>query len=128
MGEVVDPWIVQPVKQYTQVPNGFYTAIFKGVEDITLEKDGSLKWRFTWEVKTGPEAGHLATSLESRSINPMTEAGRLVGGLLGRELVQGESVKAAIEACIGKIYMVNVAVGDKGGKPQVRSCGKPPAM
>ena len=47
---------------------------------------------------------------------------------MGRDLVLNENVKTAIDACIGKTYMVNVAAGPQGGKPCVRTVDKPPQM
>jgi hypothetical protein len=109
------------------VPIGFYSAAYKGVEEVKLP-DGSLKWRFAWEVKAGPETGHVASALVDRSISPNTHAGRLIAGLLGRAIVVGENVQDAIDACKGKVYAVSVQQGPKGGKPSVQSVGQPPAM
>jgi hypothetical protein len=46
--------------------------------------------------------------------------------LLGRALVEGENVKAAVDGCVGKTYLINIQPGPQGGKPAVRSVGKPP--
>ncbi len=125
MTEAANPWIVQAPKQSAQVPIGFYTAAFNGVEEVKLQ-DGSLKWRFAWEVKTGPEQGKQASALVDRSINPNTHAGRLIAGLLGRAIIVGENVQASVDACKGKTYLVSVQAGPKGGKPSAQSVGKPP--
>jgi hypothetical protein len=122
----LDPWIVQAAKQQAQVPNGFYKSKFMGVEDFSMPQDGSLKWRFTWEILTGEHKGELASALTDRSINPNTLPERLISGLLGRAIVAGENVKAAAEAAVGKTYMVNVQPGPQGGKPGVKSVGLPP--
>ncbi len=61
-----------------------------------------------------------------RTINPNTLAGTLIAGLLGKAVVIGDDVKAEIDACVGKTYLASVQPGPKGGKPGVRSCGKPP--
>lgn len=123
-----NPWVVQPPKQTGQVPNGFYTGEFQGVEEFALPQDGSLKWRFAWQVDNGPEKGKMATALTDRSISPTTLPGRLIAGLLGRPLVAGENVQEAVAACVGEHFLVSVEAGPKGGKPGVRSCGKPPQM
>jgi hypothetical protein len=123
-----NPWIVQPPKAaFASLPVGFYLGKFVGVEEVTL-KTGESKWRFAWEVKSGAEAGKLATALTDRSISPTTLPGVLISGLLGRAIVAGENVKDAIDACKGKVYMVSVAPGPKGGKPCVRTVGPPPQM
>jgi hypothetical protein len=122
-------WIVQAPKQAGdwQVAVGFHLGIFKGVEEYKMQ-DGSVKWRFAWEVQKGQEQGKLATALTDRKISPTTLPGALITGLLGRPLVAGEDVKAAVDACVNKAYLVNVQPGPKGGKPGVRSVGQPPPM
>jgi hypothetical protein len=120
-------WIVQAPKQITPVPVGFHTGAFAGVDDVKLQ-DGSLKWRFSWEVKAGPEQGKVASALVNQGINPNTHAGRLIAGLLGRPIVVGENVKTAIDGCRGKTFLVSVQPGPKGGKPSVQSVGLPPQM
>lgn len=122
-----NPWVVQTPKQVAQVPVGFYTASFKEVEEVKLQ-DGSLKWRFTWEVKGGAEAGKQATALTDRNINANTLPGVLISGLLGRAIIPGENVQASVDACKGKTYLVSVQPGPKGGKPCGRTVGQPPAM
>lgn len=126
-----DPWVVQTPKQTAQVPIGTYFADYKGVEDKTIKDSAgveSIKWLWTWEVKTGPEAGKLATALTDRNITPTALPGRLIAGLLGRSLVAGENVKKALDACIGKSYLVSVQPGPKGGKPGVQLVSPPPQM
>jgi hypothetical protein len=107
---------------------GFHVGPFKGIEDFKLPNSSELKWRFAWEVQSGSEKGNFATSVTDRSIDPNKLAGVLIAGLLGRPLVPGENVEEAVKACIGKVYMVNVQPGPKGGKPCVRSVSKPPPM
>lgn len=130
MSEAVkpDPWVVREAKEFKPLPVGFYTTLFKGVAEVTMPKDGSIKWRFEWEVKTGEHAGEQASALTDRSISPTTLPGRLIAGLLGRAIVPGENVKDAVDGCKGKTFLVNIAGGPQNGKPCVRSCGKPPAM
>jgi hypothetical protein len=120
-------WIVQEAKQLNPVPDGAYTGPFKGVEDFKL-KTGEDRWRFLWQVASGPYQGRIAPSLTDKDINPNTLAGRLIAGLLGRPLQPGENVKAAVEACVGQTYMFVVQPGPKGGKSMVRVVSKPPQM
>jgi hypothetical protein len=128
MPEVNDPWVVQPPKQTAQVPVGAYTAEFVGLEDFALPTSGEVKWKWRWLVKAGPEQGKEATALTDRVIRPTTLPGELISGLLGRPLVNGENIKAAVDACKGKHYMVVVRPGPKQGKPGVRVVSKPPQM
>ena len=122
-----NPWVVQAPKQFKDQPIGFHLADYQGVEEKPLQQ-GEIKWRFSLKVKSGEHAGNIISALTDRDINSNTLPGRLISGLLGRELKVGENVKAALDSCIGKTYMVNVAAGPKGGKPGVKSIGKPPAM
>ncbi len=122
-----DPWVVQAPKQREQLPIGNYIGPFKGVEEIKLQ-DGSLKWRWSWTVKSGPAAGKVASCLTDKSISPTTLPGRIISGLLGRALIPGENVKESIDACVGKDYMVAVQTGPQNGKPCVRMVTKLPQM
>ena len=103
---------------------------FLKVEEVALkpfdEKDDGLRWRWTWEVTTGQYKGQMATALTKRDIASNTHSGRLIAGLLGRELKDGDKVKVLIDACIGRSYMVSVQAGPKNGKPSVQSVSKPP--
>ena len=121
-----NPWIVQASKQVAQVPNGAYVASFKGVETIKLQ-DGSERRRWAWEVKSEEQKGKLATALTDQSVSAVALPGRLIAGLLGRELVHGEDVKAAIEVRVGKDYYLGVKdshlVDRTGGRiEQRRGC------
>jgi hypothetical protein len=121
-----NPWVVQEKPAaYVPLPVGFYLADFVSVESKEMPPDG-WRWRWTWRVASGEHAGKDATALTGQAIHAGSQAGNLTTGLLGRPLVAGEDVQAAIAACIGKRYMVGQQPGPKGGKPAVRSCGKPP--
>jgi hypothetical protein len=126
MVEQANPWVVQAPKQSEPVPTGFYTGPFQGIEDA--EVNAETKWRFVWEVATGDHKGKKATALCDRAINKNTLPGRLISGLLGRDLVVGENIQAAIGGCVGQTYLVSVQAGPKGGKPGVKSVGLPPKM
>jgi hypothetical protein len=128
MTENTNPWIVKAPKQTAPVPIGFYHATFKGVEDFTLPATGEVKWRFVWEITAGECKGKTASSLTNVEINANTLSGRLIAGLIGRPIVAGDNVKAEVEACIGKVYLVSQQAGPKGGKPAVQACDKPPSM
>jgi hypothetical protein len=121
-----NPWVVQEAKKFEPLPIGAYTGVFKGVEPCELE--GKPKWRFVFEVATGEHKGKTERTLVSPDIKPTTHAGQVISGLLGRALVAGENVEAAIKACVGQAYLIVVQPGPKGGKPSVRMVSKPPAM
>jgi len=119
-------WIVQTAKS-KQVPIGFYHGKFIGVTDYSMQ-DGKVKWRFAWQILSGQEKDNIASMLTERSISPTTLPGRLISGLLNREIKPGDNVKDEIDACIGKTYVIQVQNGPQGGKPGVRSVGVPPVM
>jgi hypothetical protein len=125
--ENVNPWIVQAPKAFKALPNGAYLGVFKGVEDYELQSS-ETKWRFLWEVSTGPHKGETASALCDKNINPNTLPGRLIAGLLEHPLVVGDDVKEKVEGCKDKPFLVMVSPGPKGGKPGVQSCSKPPPM
>jgi len=108
------------------MPPGVYLAIFEGCEPYTLE--GVPKWRWKFKVSTGAHAGSYPNCLTDQAIKATNHAGRIVAGLLEKALVEGENLQAGITACTGKIYLVSVQAGPKGGKPSVQSVGPPPPM
>ena len=126
MSDAENPWVVQPKASAAPVPPGAYLATFKGVEDYALPQTGEKRWRWAWLVTGEKERGKMATALTNIGITQGTQGGNLIAGLLNRALVDGEDVKAAIDACVGKTYTVTVQGGPKGGKPQVRSAFVPP--
>ena len=123
-----DPWVVGEQPTFAPVPQGMYLAVFDGVSDFTLPTTGEGKWKWTWKVVSGAEKDKIASALTNKGIHPTSLPGVLIAGLLGRAITPGENVQASIDGCKGKKYMVSVAPGPKGGKPGVRSVGKPPAM
>ena len=115
----INPWVIQPPKQNVIIPIGSYEAQFENVSEQSLS-DGSIKWRWSWRITSGAFTGKEATALTEQTINANTHAGRLVAGLLGRSLVDGENVKASIDACVGENYLIKIELGPQGGKAAVR--------
>jgi hypothetical protein len=129
-------WVVQaPKPKYEELPVGMYASDFAKVEDIVMDtkyitkpNDDGKRWRWSWSVATGQHTGKFATALTDKNLNPNSPAGMLIRGLLGRDLQVGENIKASIDACVSKRYLVSVAPGPRGGKPAVRSVSVPPEM
>jgi hypothetical protein len=129
-------WVVQaPKPKYEELPVGMYASEFAKVEEVVMDTkfitkagDDGKRWRWSWCVATGQHTGKCASALTDKNLNPNSQAGRLIRGLLGRDLQVGENVKASIDACVGKRYLVQVAPGLRGGKPAVRSVNVPPEM
>ena len=123
---VGDPWVVK-ASGGEPLPPGVYTARFVAVEPFeNLEKGITGKWKWTWEIASGPHKGTVGSALTDQSISPNTHSGRLVAGMAGRPIVCGDNVKALVDNAIGKTYMVRQAAGPKGGKPSVQSADVPP--
>lgn len=122
-----DPWTVQAPKQTAPLPVAMYLAKFVGVSNHTLQT-GEARWRWAWEVTSGEHVGKQASALTNIGVSPSSQAGVLIAGLIGQDLKTGDNVKSLVDACVGRVYMVSVQAGPKGGKPAVRSVGKPPAM
>ena len=121
-------WVVNEAKVGGGIPDGSYIAEYSGTTEFTHEKIDGPKWKWIFEVKTGTLSGRQTDALTAKEINPNTHAGRLIKGLLGRELVVRENVKAAIESCKGKRYLIVVGPGNKGGKSAVQHVARPPVM
>lgn len=110
------------------IPVGSYFTVFRGVEVFSNSKvEGKL--RFAWEIVTGPMKGKTATALTDMKLTPITHAGRLISGLVGRPLQPGEDASAlwtAVQSAIGKKFLVSVQPGPKGGKQSVQVVSTPP--
>ncbi len=97
------------------LPIGNYTATFAGVEIQPENKErgyaAGLRWKFT--VATGPCAGQTASRITSSSPTPKNACGKVLSGLLGRALTEGEAVDP--DTFVGKKYMIVVGAGQQGG-------------
>ncbi len=121
-----DAWVVKP-SGTEPLPVGPYQAGFLGVADYSNPDKGIAdKWQWTWEVVTGPHKGKKATAMTDRRLTPATHPGRLLTGMLGRPLVAGEDLKAAVDGLAGQPSLIRVAPGPKGGRPSVQSADRPP--
>jgi hypothetical protein len=115
-----NPWVVRESRKQAAIPVGSYIAEFRKVADFNNPKINGTKWKWEFPVVAGTHSGSIAEALTERDISPDTHAGRLVEGMLGRAVQPGEDVRAVIQACAGKRYLVTVAPGSQGGKPAVR--------
>jgi hypothetical protein len=124
-----NPWVVRQ-SGFVPIPPGSYIADFIGVSEVTIQtpKGPGVRWRWQWAVATGQQAGHIASAMTECDISPQTLAGRLIAGLIGRDVKAGDDVRAAVEDCKGKRYLIAVQPGPKGGKAGVRMVGPVPTM
>src|SRR5262245_17394797 len=97
------------------VPVGNYTSTFSGVESQPENKEkgygAGIKWKFT--VDAGPQAGQIASRITGPTPTPKNSCGKMLSGLLGRALREGEQIDP--DSFVGKKYMLVVAAGQNGG-------------
>ncbi len=97
------------------VPQGTYTATFSGIEPQPENKEKGyapgIRWRFA--VSAGPQAGQTASRVTGASPSPKNGAGKILAGLVGRALREGEQIDP--DHYVGKPYMVVVAAAQGGG-------------
>lgn len=97
------------------VPVGNYVGTFAGVEAQPENKEkgyaAGLRWK--WTVDSGPQAGQTTSRVTGASPSPRNGAGKILAGLLGRAIAEGEAIDP--DTFIGKKYMLVVATGQGGG-------------
>lgn len=94
------------------LPIGQYKTEFAGVEAAEANKDygPGLKWK--WKVTEGPCLGQTATRVTGPAPTPKNACGKMLSGLIGRSLAEGEEIDPA--AHVGKKYLVIVGQGQNG--------------
>lgn len=97
------------------LPVGNYVGVFLGVEaqPANAEKGYGPGLRWKWTVDAGPYAGQVASRVTGPTPTPKNSCGKILSGLLGRALKEGEDVDP--EALVGKRYLLIVAPGQGGG-------------
>jgi hypothetical protein len=100
-------------------PPGTYKAVLTAIESTTHPEYGE-GLRFSWQIAEGMSAGLLAARTCNPHPTPTNATGRLMAGLLGRQIKPGEKVSLA--GCIGRNYMVVVGMGRNGQSTRVESC------
>lgn len=97
------------------VPVGNYTGTFAGVEAQAANKDkgygAGLRWKFA--IDAGAHAGQTASRITGPAPTPKNGCGKMLAGLLGRALTEGEAVDP--DTLVGKRFMIVVAAGQGGG-------------
>jgi hypothetical protein len=93
-------------------PPGNYTASFAGVEPVTNDQYGAgLRWKF--QILYGPQAGQIASRTTGTNPTMKNGCGRILAGLLGRELQVGEQID--ISLLVGRTYLIVVQTAENGG-------------
>jgi hypothetical protein len=97
------------------VPAGSYTGTFAGIEAQPENKEKSygpgLRWKFT--IDAGPHTGQTASRITGSTPSPKNGCGKMLSGLIGRALKEGEQIDP--DTFRGKRYMIVVAAGSGGG-------------
>jgi len=96
-------------------PVGNYTATFAGIESQPANpaKGYGPGLRFKFAIDAGPQAGQTTSRITSTTPTQRNACGRMLSGLLGRPLRDGEQIDVA--PLVGKRFMVVVAAGREGG-------------
>ncbi|SRR5579871_2024141 len=97
------------------VPAGSYTGTFVGIEAQPENKEkgypAGIRWKFA--IDAGPHAAQTASRVTGGTPSPKNSCGKMLSGLIGRALKEGEQVDP--DAYLGKRYMLVVATGQGGG-------------
>jgi hypothetical protein len=97
------------------VPVGNYTGTFAGLEPQPENKEkgyaAGLRWKFV--INAGLHSGQTASRISSATPTPRNSCGKMLSGLIGRALKEGEQIDP--DQYIGKPYMIVVAAGQQGG-------------
>lgn len=97
------------------VPVGNYSGSFAGVETTpaNTEKGYPPGLRWKWVVGAGPCAGQSVSRVTGTAPSPKNSCGKILSGLLGRALKEGEAIDP--DHYLGKQYLLVVAPGQGGG-------------
>jgi hypothetical protein len=100
-------------------PVGSYKAVLESLQTTSHQEYGD-GLRISWQVTEGVCAGMIATRTCNLFPTPTNMTGKLMAGLLGRQIKPGE--KISLEPCIGRSYMIVVGLGRNGQSTRVESC------
>jgi hypothetical protein len=97
------------------VPVGSYTGKFVGLEEVPANPEKKygegLRWKFA--VDAGPCEGQVVSRVTGPSPTPKNTCGKLLSGLIGRALKDGEQIDP--DHFLGRQFMIVVAAGQEGG-------------
>jgi hypothetical protein len=93
------------------VPEGSYLGKFVRVEPTTNDFGEGLKW--IWEITTGQQAGQIASCTTSTNPSAKNRCGKVVTGMLGKSLPNGEELDT--DMFVGRTYLLIVRKGESGG-------------
>jgi hypothetical protein len=92
-------------------PTGSYAARFAGIEETTHDEFGAgLRWKF--EVTQGEQAGKVASRTTGLRPTAKNGCGKMLAGVLGRELRAGEQLDP--HQFVGREYLIVVGPTENG--------------
>ncbi len=100
-------------------PPGTYPAMLERITP-TEHSEYGLGLRFEFKIYEGPFMGMTASRTTSREPSPINAAGKLMAGLLDRQIQPGERV--SLGECIGQRYTITVAPNASGSFTRVERC------
>jgi hypothetical protein len=108
----------------TGVPPGTYFAMFTGREPCTTSKGDTVKW--IWTITSdGPHKGMKASCfIDKMNPTPNNKLGRVLNGLAGRTLAEGERFNP--NSVVGQLYVITVTLGKDGKGSRVETVASMP--
>lgn len=100
-------------------PAGIYQAGFTEFKETSSDQYGPGVC-LTWTVDTGEHKGAKASRTGKPQPTPNNIIGKLVCGLLGRQMKPGESIN--LQDLVGKRYTIVVGNAPSGKSTRVESC------
>jgi hypothetical protein len=124
MSEIMEDEVYVMGNATMGVPAGSYFATFKGREKCTTSKGETVKWIWTI-VSDCPQKG-MDTScfIDKMPPKPTNKLGRVLTGLAGHTLVEGEQFNP--NSVIGNTFLIVVTTGKDGKGTRVESVTTPP--
>jgi hypothetical protein len=103
------------VQESNSPPVGLYRAEFVGVEktDHPQYGEGVI---FKFKVVAGEHAGKVASRTGKPTATTGNTTGKIIAGLLGGQFKPGT---VSLESCVGRVYMIQVGLGQDGKKTRV---------
>src|SRR5262249_53374084 len=96
------------------LPAGNYTGTFFGVvahpEDKVRGYPPGLRWE--WQIDAGDSKGKTASRITGPTPSPSNSCGRILAGLIGRPIQEGEQIDP--DAFRGKRYLIKVGATESG--------------
>src|SRR5262249_51526918 len=91
------------------------TGAYAGIEPQAPNAEkgfgAGIRWKLT--IDAGPHIGQTASRITSATPTPKNSCGKMLSGLIGRALKEGEQIN--LDEYVGKRYMIVIGAGQNGG-------------